>query len=92
MIWIRTLTLPDKEKTEKNTGMLWGLNPGPVDLKAKLLPLSYQDSFKNVYYYCIYYLRLGAQSVTLLSTFRDPTQLRQRQCITRLQHLFFVRM
>ena len=25
-------------------------------------------------------LRLGAQSVTLLSTLRDPTQLRQRQC------------
>ena len=27
-------------------------------------------------------LRLGAQSVTLLSTLRDPTQLRQRQCVT----------
>ena len=25
-------------------------------------------------------LRLGAQSVTLLSTLRDPTQLRRRQC------------
>jgi hypothetical protein len=32
-------------------------------------------------------LRLGAQSVTLLSTLRDPTQLRQRQCATR-QHPF----
>ena len=31
-------------------------------------------------------LRLGAQSVTLLSTLRDPTQLRQRQCATRQQH------
>ena len=34
-------------------------------------------------------LRLGAQSVTLLSTLRDPTQLRRRQCATR-QHPFFV--
>ena len=34
-------------------------------------------------------LRLGAQSVTLLSTLRDPTQLRQRQCATRQQHPFF---
>ena len=30
-------------------------------------------------------LRLGAQSVTLLSTLRDPTQLRQRQCALRQQ-------
>ena len=30
-------------------------------------------------------LRLGAQSVTLLSTLRDPTQ-----CATRQQHPFFV--
>jgi hypothetical protein len=28
--------------------------------------------------------------VTLLSTLRDPTQLRQRQCATRQQHPFFV--
>ena len=35
-------------------------------------------------------LRLGAQSVTLLSTLRDPTQLRRRQCGTRQQHPFFV--
>ena len=28
-------------------------------------------------------LRLGAQSVTLLSTLRDPTQLRRRQCATK---------
>ena len=34
-------------------------------------------------------LRLGAQSLTLLSTLRDPTQLRRRQCATR-QHPFFV--
>ena len=34
-------------------------------------------------------LRLGAQSVTLLSTLRDPTQLRQRQCASRKQHPFF---
>ena len=31
-------------------------------------------------------LRLGAQSVTLLSTLRDPTQLRRHQCATRQQH------
>ena len=31
-------------------------------------------------------LRLGAQSVTLLSTLRDPTQLRQHQCATIQQH------
>ena len=28
-------------------------------------------------------LRLGAQSVSLLNTLRDPTQLRRRQCATR---------
>ena len=33
-------------------------------------------------------LRLGAQSVTLLSTLRDPTQLRPHQCATRQQHPF----
>ena len=30
-------------------------------------------------------LRLGAQSVTLVSTLRDPTQLRRHQCGTRQQ-------
>ena len=35
-------------------------------------------------------LRLGRQIVTLLSTLRDPTQLRRRQCATRQQHPFFV--
>ena len=30
-------------------------------------------------------LRLGAQSVTFLSTLRDPTELRQRKCATRQQ-------
>ena len=35
-------------------------------------------------------LRLGAQSVTLLSTLRDPTQLRRRQCATRQQHPFLL--
>ena len=34
-------------------------------------------------------LRLGAQSVTLLSTLRDPTQLRRSQCVTRHQHPIF---
>ena len=34
-------------------------------------------------------LRLGAQSVSLLNTLRDPTQLRRRQWATRQQHLFF---
>ena len=33
-------------------------------------------------------LRLGAQSVTLLSTLRDPTQLRQRQCACACYALF----
>ena len=31
----------------------------------------------------VFILRLGAQSVTLLSTLRDPTQFRQRQWATR---------
>ena len=35
-------------------------------------------------------LRLGAQSVKLLSTLRDPTQLRRHPCATRQQHPFFV--
>ena len=35
-------------------------------------------------------LRLGAQSVMLLSTLSDPTQLRRRPCATRQQHPFFV--
>ena len=36
-------------------------------------------------------LRLGAQSVTLLSTLRDPTQLRRRQCATRQgQDILFI--
>ena len=34
----------------------------------------------------LFKLRLGAQSVTVLSTLRDPTQLRKRQCATRQQH------
>ena len=37
-------------------------------------------------------LRLGAQSVTLLSTLRDPTQLRGHLCAFRKQPLFFVPM
>ena len=35
-------------------------------------------------------LRLGAQSVTLLSTLKEPTQLRQSQCATRQQHPFLL--
>ena len=35
-------------------------------------------------------LRLGAHSVTLLSTLRDPTQSRRHPCATRQQHPFFV--
>ena len=35
-------------------------------------------------------LSLGAQSITLLSTLRDPTQLRRHQFATRQQHPFFV--
>ena len=38
----------------------------------------------------IYTLRLGAQSVTLLSTLRDPTQLRRSQCATTHQYPFFM--
>ena len=38
--------------------------------------------------FCI--LRLGAQSVTLLSTLRDPMQLRQRHCATTHQHSFLM--
>ena len=34
-------------------------------------------------------LRLGAQSVTLLSTLRDPTQLKKGQCANTHQHPFF---
>ena len=41
----------------------------------------------NIFFFFL--LRLGAQSVTLLSTLRDPTQLRRHQCATR-QHPFFV--
>ena len=37
-------------------------------------------------------LRLGAQSVTLLSTMRDPTQLRRHPCAFRKQPLLFVPM
>ena len=33
-------------------------------------------------------LRLGAQSVTLLSTLRDPPQLRQRQCACACYAMF----
>ena len=33
-------------------------------------------------------LRLGAQSVTLLSTLRDPTQLRRRQCACTCYAMF----
>ena len=36
-------------------------------------------------------LRLGAQSLTLLSTLRDPMQLRRRQCTTRRgQDILFI--
>ena len=35
-------------------------------------------------------LRLGAQSVRLLSTLRDPMQLRRHQCGTREQQNFFL--
>ena len=41
-----------EKKNRKTTWMLWDLNPGPLDLKAKMLPLSYQDSDnKKAYYY-----------------------------------------
>ena len=36
-------------------------------------------------------LRLGAQSVTLWNTLRDPTQLRRRQCATKQgQDILFI--
>ena len=37
---------------------------------------------------CTLTLRLGAQSVTLLSTLRDPTQLRRRQCACACYEMF----
>ena len=44
LTWIRTHTPPDKEKTEntekKESCSLQGSNPGPLDLKARVLPLS----------------------------------------------------
>ena len=43
-----------------------------------------------MYYLCVLLLRLGAQSVTLLSTLRDPTQFRQRQWATRQHPPFFL--
>ena len=45
-----------------------------------------------VWTFSIYTLRLGAQSVTLLSTLRDPTQLRRHPCAFRKQPLLFVPM
>ena len=41
-------------------------------------------NIEPTHFLCI--IRLGAQSVTLLSTLKDPTQLRRRQCATRQQH------
>jgi hypothetical protein len=55
-----------------------------TSIRSKFLP------HRNFSYFVLLSLRLGAQSVTLLSTLRDPTQLRRRQCVTRQQHPFFV--
>ena len=43
-----------------------------------------QEEFRNTFVEMIE-LRLGAQSVTLLSTLRNPTQLRRQPCATRQQ-------
>ena len=57
------------------------------ELRKKSNELSYIKSFT-----LLLRLRLGAQSVTLLSTLRDPTQLRRHLCAFRKQPLFFVHM
>ena len=57
------------------------------ELRKKSNELSYIKSFT-----LLLRLRLGAQSVTLLSTLRDPTQLRRHLCAFRKQPLLFVPM
>ena len=47
------------------------------------LPLQLYLDILNLDYFTRILLRLGAQSVKLLSTLRDPTQLRDSQCVTR---------
>ena len=54
----------------------------------KLLQFLEMPPFPKKEVQCL--LRLGAQSVTLLSTLRDPTQLRCHQCAARQQHPFFM--
>ena len=53
----------------------------------KLLQFLEMPPFPKKEVQCL--LRLGAQSVMLLNTLKDPTQLRQRQWATRQLHLFF---
>ena len=48
--------------------------------RAKFRTSALSHTFPKIF---LQKLRLGAQSVTLLSTLRDPTQLRRRQCATR---------
>ena len=47
-----------------------------------------QKSFQFIFLFFINLLRLGAQSVTLLSTLRDPTKFRQRQCACACNTIF----
>ena len=55
-----------------------------VDFRSQLYSCKKYEIMKIYAKSDISKLRLGAQSVTLLSTLRDPTQLRQRQCSARV--------
>ena len=60
------------------------LNSRPVYCSRLIRYLKFYMSLNTYIFFQINQsiLRLGAQSVTLFSTLRDPTQLRQRQCAT----------
>ena len=57
---------------------------------VEIIPVfsTFSKIFKKIYIYKSHLLK-GAQSVTLLSTLRDPTQLRQCQYASRKRHPFF---
>ena len=57
--------------------------------RAKFRTSALSHTFPKIF---LQKLRLGAQSVTLLSTLRDPTQLRRHPCAFRKQPLLFVPM
>ena len=61
-----------------------------VRVKSRRPVGSTDQAYPSCFYFRIsWILRLGAPSVTFLSTLRDPTQLRRRQWATSQQHLFF---